>query len=122
MNRRTLFAALTLALLLITAVAVAYVNQFGVERSASQDAWGQFGDYFAGLLNPIFSLLAFLALMYSLVLQKEETQKKPSAIRSTILYFKEGVRRLRQRKASKRAPCRRQRYRRKAGQRAQYQR
>lgn len=75
MNRRTLFAALILALLLITVVAVAYVNQFGSEQSASQDVWGQFGDYFAGLLNPIFSLLAFLALMYSLVLQQEEARK-----------------------------------------------
>lgn len=75
MNRRTLFIALTFALLLITAVAIAYVNQFGTEPSASRDVWGQFGDYFAGLLNPIFSLLAFLALMYSLVLQQEEAQR-----------------------------------------------
>lgn len=74
MNRRILLAALALALLLITVVVLAYVNQFGTERSASQDAWGQFGDYFAGLLNPIFSLLAFGALMYSLVLQHEESQ------------------------------------------------
>lgn len=75
MSRRTLFAALTLALILITVVVVAYVNQFGIERSANQDKWGQFGDYFAGLLNPAFSLLAFLALMYSLVLQQEEAKK-----------------------------------------------
>lgn len=75
MNRRILLAAFALALLLITAVVLAYVSQFGTERSASQDAWGQFGDYFAGLLNPIFSLLAFGALMYSLVLQHEESQK-----------------------------------------------
>lgn len=75
MNRHILFVALGLALLLITAVVLAYVNQFGTELSVSQDAWGQFGDYFAGLLNPIFSLLAFFALMYSLVLQREEAKK-----------------------------------------------
>jgi preprotein translocase subunit SecG len=75
MNRRILLAALVLALLLITVVVLAYVNQFGIERSASQDDWGQFGDYFAGLLNPIFSLLAFGALMYSLVLQHTESLK-----------------------------------------------
>jgi hypothetical protein len=75
MNRRILVAALAVALLLITAVVFAYVNQFGPERSASPGEWGQFGDYFAGLLNPIFSLLAFCALMYSLVLQHEESLK-----------------------------------------------
>lgn len=75
MNRRILLAAFALALLLITVVAIAYVDQFGTERSASHEAWGQFGDYFGGLLNPILSLLAFGALMYSLVLQREESLK-----------------------------------------------
>lgn len=59
MNRRILVAALAVALILITAVVFAYVDQFGPERSANSGDWGQFGDYFAGLLNPIFSLLAF---------------------------------------------------------------
>jgi hypothetical protein len=75
MNRRILVAALAVALILITAVVFAYVDQFGPERSANPGDWGQFGDYFAGLLNPIFSLLAFCALMYSLVLQHEESLK-----------------------------------------------
>jgi hypothetical protein len=75
MNRRILVAALVVALLLITAVVFAYVYQFGPERSASPENWGQFGDYFAGLLNPIFSLLAFGALMYSLMLQQKESLK-----------------------------------------------
>lgn len=75
MNRRILLAALALASLLITVVVLAYVGQFGTERSADPGEWGQFGDYFAGLLNPTFSLLAFGALMYSLVLQHEESLK-----------------------------------------------
>lgn len=78
MNRRILLVALALALLLIAAVMWAYISQFGTVRNASHDAWGQFGDYFAGLLNPMFSLLAFIALMYSLVLQKEEAQRDQS--------------------------------------------
>jgi len=75
MNRRILFAAFALSLLLVTVVVRAYVDQFGTVLSARQDVWGQFGDYFAGLLNPIFSLLAFGALMYSLLLQHEESLK-----------------------------------------------
>ena len=88
MNRRTLFAALTLALLLITLVVAAYVHQFGIERSGKQDAWGQLGDYFAGLLNPTFSLLAFLALMYSLVLQQEEAQRNQARFEAQYLIAK----------------------------------
>jgi hypothetical protein len=75
MNRRILLATIAAALLLIGVVVYAYVNQFGTVRSTNQDTWGQFGDYFAGMLNPIFSLLAFGALMYSLVLQHKESQK-----------------------------------------------
>lgn len=75
MNRLILLAALALALILVALVVLAYVSQFGMERSTSQDVWGQFGDYFAGLLNPIFSLLAFVALLLSLVLQQDEAKK-----------------------------------------------
>lgn len=75
MNRRILVAALVLAVLLVVAVTLSYIDQFGSQRSADQELWGQFGDYFAGMLNPLFSLLAFLALMYSLVLQREEAQR-----------------------------------------------
>ena len=75
MNRRILFAAAIFAGLLIAAVALPYIAEFGSQRSADQALWGQFGDYFAGLLNPLFSILAFLALMYSLVLQREEAQR-----------------------------------------------
>lgn len=75
MNRRILVVALVVALLLIAAVVFPYVYQFGPERSVNPENWGQFGDYFAGLLNPIFSLLAFGALMYSLMLQQKESLK-----------------------------------------------
>ena len=77
MNRRILLAATGLALILISAVVFAYGNQFGfkLNNGARPEDWGAFGDYFAGLLNPTFSLLAFGALMYSLVLQHDESIK-----------------------------------------------
>ena len=82
MNRRILLTAFILAVLLIAAVALPYIEQFGSKRSADQELWGQFGDYFAGLLNPLFSLLAFLALMYSLVLQREEVQRNQTRFKA----------------------------------------
>lgn len=88
MNRRNLAAALVLALLLIASVALAYVSQFGTVRSSSQDVWGQFGDYFAGLLNPLFSLLAFVALLYSLRLQQEEAQRSQTRFEAQYSFAK----------------------------------
>lgn len=78
MNRRILLAALVLALSLIAAVLLAYFVKFHDAAPSTHGDWGAFGDYFAGLLNPIFSLLAFCALMYSLVLRKRPTHP-PSA-------------------------------------------
>ena len=40
--------------------------------STDQATWGQFGDYVAGILNPIFSLTALFALLYTIVLQSKE--------------------------------------------------
>jgi hypothetical protein len=42
----------------------------------SQDSadWGAFGDFLAGVLGPLFSFLAFLALLFSLRLQSEELE------------------------------------------------
>ncbi|MCG7931487.1 MAG: putative phage abortive infection protein [Candidatus Thiodiazotropha lotti] len=34
--------------------------------------WGQLGDYLGGLLNPVFSLLAFFALLITIVIQTKE--------------------------------------------------
>ena len=65
------FAAL-LATTLVVAVIGAYVWNFGADWAESQDKWGQFGDYFGGTLNPLFAMLAFLALLWSIALQASE--------------------------------------------------
>ncbi len=74
MNNRLVFVALAFALILVAAVVAPYIWLFGAHPLLARDAWGQFGDYFAGLLNPLFSMLAFLALLYSITMQRHETQ------------------------------------------------
>jgi hypothetical protein len=37
-----------------------------------QGTWGQFGDYVGGVLNPVFALFAFLAVLYNSRLQQEQ--------------------------------------------------
>jgi hypothetical protein len=55
---------------------VGYVLYFGVKlnHSASVDPerWGQFGDFFGGILNPLVAFAAFYWLTQSVKLQKQE--------------------------------------------------
>ncbi len=46
-----------------------YAKTFKGELSNSQEVWGQFGDYFGGLLNPVLSFFAFCALLCTIHLQ-----------------------------------------------------
>lgn len=50
-------------------VALFYVKVFTSHLSTSQEVWGQFGDYFGGVLNPLLSFFAFSALLYTVFLQ-----------------------------------------------------
>lgn len=70
-------------LLYLMAHIVYFVN-FNKGFSDSNTDWGTFGDFIGGSLNPLFSLLAFLALIYTIKLQSVElrnsaTQLKKSA-------------------------------------------
>lgn len=66
---------LGIALFFISIVVAVYVNMFGVNRSADQAIWGAFGDYFGGILNPIFALFAFLGVLWSLDLQMKQVKQ-----------------------------------------------
>lgn len=72
MNTRLINFAAILATTLLVSVIGAYVWNFGVHLSDSQDKWGQFGDFVGGTLNPVFAMLAFLALLWSIALQASE--------------------------------------------------
>ena len=50
-----------------------YFSQFnGAPLSTNPDRWGVFGDYLGGVLNPVFSFFALIALLYTIALQSEE--------------------------------------------------
>lgn len=50
----------------------AYVYRFWGGFADNHSRWGEFGDYLGGILNPIFALLALLALLFTIVLQSRE--------------------------------------------------
>jgi len=51
-----------------------YFDKFSHELKLSekQEIWGMFGDYFGGILSPIFAFYALVVLLYSIHLQKIE--------------------------------------------------
>lgn len=72
MNNKTtkiLGVAGIIAALLIALVSLFYAKHFKGDISGEQEVWGQFGDYFGGVLNPILSFFAFCALLYTVHLQ-----------------------------------------------------
>jgi hypothetical protein len=74
MNLRALAVAAIAALSAIGIVCIIYILAFGTTRSADPAIWGQFGDYFGGVLNPLFALAAFLSALWSISLQQRESR------------------------------------------------
>lgn len=60
---------------------ILYISIHGYHLSDSHELWAQFGDYFGGLLNPIYALLAFLALLYTISLQSAEMRQATKEFR-----------------------------------------
>ena len=60
---------------LIVLVGGMYVANFSPHLSQSQEKWGQFGDYFGGILNPLLSFCALLGLLMTLRSQQQESYK-----------------------------------------------
>lgn len=72
MNRRFSLFVAGLAFALMGGLITAYIWAFGVSPSHEQSVWGAFGDYFGGILNPVFALFAFLGVLWSLGLQMKQ--------------------------------------------------
>lgn len=52
-----------------------YYKNYGNIIYQKHDAWGQFGDFIGGILNPLIALSSFIALLTTLWLQSEEIRK-----------------------------------------------
>lgn len=61
--------------LLIACVSIFYITSFGTTRSTDPAVWGQFGDYFGGVLNPALSFCAFVGLLFTLRGQHAESMR-----------------------------------------------
>jgi hypothetical protein len=69
-------------LLLILAVGLYFYN-FSGHFAETQEIWGQFGDFLGGTLNPLFSLLALIALLSTFALQISEHRVSTQELRNS---------------------------------------
>jgi hypothetical protein len=79
--RATRVFAIAVALCAVTFFFTWFYVFEGRPLSTDPAAWGQFGDYIGGLLNPLFALLAFYWLTRSVLIQKEELLESRKALR-----------------------------------------
>lgn len=75
---------LVLAGFFATLVVLVYAINFFVFSGSGQDVWGQFGDYVGGLLNPILSFMALIAVVRSLKYQSDEVKSARSEANAAI--------------------------------------
>lgn len=74
--------------LIIVATAAAYAITFGGELSTSQSKWGEFGDFFGGVLNPLLSYAAFAGLIYSIYLQGRAADRAQRSADAQIAHYR----------------------------------
>ena len=75
--KRLLIISWVVAILVIVAALLPFIIRFYSHTiSDKQEHWGQFGDYFGGILNPIISLISLIVLTYiSISVYKIEDQR-----------------------------------------------
>ncbi|MGU9856999.1 hypothetical protein [Pseudomonas sp. LF245] len=74
-NRNYLSFGVVSAVLVIALTCYNYFSSFSAVKSSDQAIWGQFGDYFGGVLNPLLSFMALVGLLFNLRSQQEESKK-----------------------------------------------
>ena len=72
---RWLVAFACAAIVLAIGAGAIYRLQFQGPFVSEPGTWGQFGDYFGGVLNPLFGLGGFIALLYTVHLQSNELRE-----------------------------------------------
>lgn len=94
-----IYLIILLAILSGLSVVGVYIYKFGFGLWDKPEEWGWLGDFFGGVLNPIFGLLGIFILLYTLHITKEDLRETKQALlkqerenkinRTTDLFFKQ---------------------------------
>lgn len=89
-NKHSTHVVLGIILIIALIFAITVYNSFNKSISdvtSSIEKWAQVGDFFGGVLNPAFSFLALIALLYTIILQSNElrlTRRELEASKSAL--------------------------------------
>ncbi len=72
-----------------------YFSHFSDALSVDQETWGQFGDYVGGILNPLFSVMALFALLYTIRLQADTIDLQAREMKSSTAELRNSAEALR---------------------------
>ncbi|WP_417543784.1 putative phage abortive infection protein [Marinobacter sp.] len=72
MLKKVVPLATALAMLFVAVACYSYFDQFSGDFSPNSSDWGDFGSYIGGTVGALFASLSFLALLYTVFLQREE--------------------------------------------------
>lgn len=75
MNKGTIITLAIIAIVLAIIPFGFYKYYFNGSIVAQNDAWGQFGNFIGGVLNPFIALFSFIALLFNLDYQSKKIHK-----------------------------------------------
>lgn len=81
--KKIIFFALTFA----TLVLILYFSKFNNGLSNNSGTWGEFGDFIGGTLNPFFSALSLLAILWTLIIQSKELSHSTAALEEQSIHL-----------------------------------
>ncbi len=74
--RKYIYIAASLFLFTIIIYAAFFIYNFGLSIKADSNNWGQFGSYVGGVLSPVFAFMSFIALLFTINLQRIDIKDK----------------------------------------------
>lgn len=85
LDSRRLFKLGRVTSIPIVVLFTAYLSNFVFKLpSPEPEQWGQMGDFFGGMLNPILAFASFIALLYTIRIQSEELRLTREEFKNSV--------------------------------------
>lgn len=55
---------------------LSYVAEFGIRPVEDQEIWGQFGNFIGGTTNPVFAFLAFIGVLWTILINRDDIKNQ----------------------------------------------
>ena len=87
--KRYIYFGIFLFFVSIILYVIFFASEYGFKIHADSNAWGQFGSYLGGVLSPIFAFFSFIALLYTINLQRKDINDKREEAKNQRMFSDE---------------------------------